>query len=128
MIPSRRTQPYRQGPREAGLALDNMLAGRAIGQMVNPADFARQRMQMASPIASADVRGTFGYSPGGGMAVDHWGGQATNLIPRAVHGQQQQALRELALQQLMKQRRPLDLQALLQQRLAALGDAPALVR
>ena len=84
-----RTQPYRQGARPPGMALDAMLRGRAMGQMSNGADFQRAVRQMGAqggqggadrqralqelilhtlrqrrPVATADVRGTFGAAGG----------------------------------------------------------------
>jgi hypothetical protein len=65
MRPTPRTQPYRLGaPRMPGLVLNAMLGGRQAGAL-NPADYRRQRMQMAAggqPQATTDVRG-FGQPP-----------------------------------------------------------------
>lgn len=65
MLPTPRTQPYRLGaPRMPGLVLNAMLGGRQAGAL-NPADYRRQRMQMAAggqPQATTDVRG-FGQPP-----------------------------------------------------------------
>jgi hypothetical protein len=54
MRPSRRTQPYRRGSRQAGAALSAMLAGRsAWGQ--NPAD-TRRAFERASKLRRALTR------------------------------------------------------------------------
>lgn len=43
MQPTRRSQPYRRGPREPGLALQMMLAGKP-GFQPNPMDLERETM------------------------------------------------------------------------------------
>lgn len=55
---TRRTQPYRRGPRQPGLTLQSMLAGKALGAPGYPVDPAnRLRQMIAQRTATADVRG-----------------------------------------------------------------------
>jgi hypothetical protein len=84
MRPTPRTQPYRLGaPRMPGLVLNAMLGGRQAGAL-NPADYRRQRMQMAAgrPQAMTDVR-DFGQPPVPSITTgdNFGGGPPTSVIP-----------------------------------------------
>lgn len=94
MRPTPRTQPYRSGmPRMAGMVLDAMQQGRQPGQL-NPADYERQRLQMAARQQMMGARPVAGINPPGQLAVDNFG-----LIPPN-RGRGHNDLRALALQQL----------------------------
>ena len=65
MIPTRRAQPYRQGAREPGAALQAMLRG-TTANGVNPASFDNQRRQMAAGGVREILQGTPPQQPAQG--------------------------------------------------------------